>query len=174
MLGHHNRDRRQLCHLMAPRTPRRHLLRLGELVPAAATGLRVVVDDLRDLIVGQQLAPRPLVTGLAAGLAPATLGQQLLRLRPGLRASLLTRLGRIRRRRLRPGTRTLPRLLLKPRQPLVQKPDLALIPDSQLKQELDARLPPRVIDRLRLCSIHVAKFAPTRSVPSDLQTVNLC
>jgi hypothetical protein len=133
MLGVDHRDRRQLRHLLATRTSRRHLLRVGELVPAAATRLRVVIDDLRDLVLGQKLAPRPLVTGLAARIAPTTLGKQLLRLRARLRASLLTRLGRIRRRRLRPGTRTFPCPLLKTRHPLVQYADLALIPDSQLK-----------------------------------------
>ncbi len=128
-----------------------------------------MIDDLLELVLGQKLAARTLVAKLAARLAPATPGKQLLRLRPRLRASLLTRLGRIRRRRLRTGTRTLPSLLLKPRHPLVQKPDLALIPGSQLKQELDARLTPSVVDRLRLGPLHTTQFATPAGVPSSEQ-----
>ena len=128
-----------------------------------------MIDDLSHLVLGQKLAPRPLVTRLAAHAAPTTtLSTQFLGLRARLRASLLTRLRRIRRRRLRPGTRTLPCPLLKTRHPLVQEDDLALIPRSQLKQKLNARHAPGVIDRLRLPPLHTTQFAvPAEVPPSD-------
>lgn len=96
MLSYHYRDRRQLCDLVAPEAPARNPLIGPELVLAAAAALGIVIDDLIDLILRRELAPRPLVAGLAARLALAAApGQQLLGLRPGLRATLLARLGPI-------------------------------------------------------------------------------
>ena len=114
MLGHDHRDRRQLRDLTPARTPRGQLLVLAELVPAAAAAVRIVVDELVDLILGRQRTAGALMPGLTPGSAPfAILSQKLLRLRPRLGSPLLTRLRRILRRRLRPSPRTLPRLLLK-------------------------------------------------------------
>jgi hypothetical protein len=55
-----------------------------------------VIDDLVDLVLGRQPAPRAPVPRLAASLALRALpAQQLLRLRTRLRTPLLPRLGRI-------------------------------------------------------------------------------
>jgi hypothetical protein len=46
-----DRDRWQLGHLVAPRTPAGHLLTTSELVPATTALLGIVVDDLLHLIL---------------------------------------------------------------------------------------------------------------------------
>jgi hypothetical protein len=173
MLDIDHRDRRQLGHLMASRTPRRRLLPVAELVPAAPARVGVVIDDLRHLILAEQLAPRPLMSGLAARLAPGTLHQQLLRLRPSLRATLLTRLWRILRRRAGARTRIYPRLLLKAAHPLLQPrvSSTQLIKRTrQLQDELDTALPPTVKDRLRLRALHNAKIRHPPSRPLVMET----
>src|SRR5712691_176929 len=112
-----------------------------------------------------------------AGLATRTAALSLLLherlcLCPRLGASLLARLGWILRGRLRARARTRARLLLQTLHPRLQARDLTLVARAQLEQKLNARLPPRPIDRLRLRPIHAALFAPAAAVPSDLQTVN--
>jgi hypothetical protein len=170
MLENDHRDRRQFGHLMATWTPRGNLLSVAELVPAAVTGIRVVIDELIDLILGQKLATRPLVPKLGARLALPVALRPRLRLRARFRAPLGTRLRRILRRRLRAVARALPRLLL-------QAPDPLLQPHPQQRQPLhrrrqlhdhpNAALTPRVIDRLRLSPLHTNKFDAPTEVPSS-------
>jgi hypothetical protein len=91
MLGPDHADRRQLCDLVAtePATPRALLHR--ELTSATTALLRIVIDDLIDLILRLELAPRTPMPGLAARLAPLTfLARQLLGLRPRFRPALLS------------------------------------------------------------------------------------
>jgi hypothetical protein len=77
---------------------------LGELAAAPATRLRVVIDDLIDLILRAQLATRPPMRRLAARLTLFALpAHQLLGLGPRLSPPLRPRLRRIARWRL--GTR---------------------------------------------------------------------
>ncbi len=71
------------------------------------------------------------------------------------------------RGRTRRIARVLAQFLLKPRHALCQPDDLALITCRQLKQKLDARPPPRVIDRFRLGALHTPKIRPPR--PRSLQ-----
>ena len=128
-----------------------------------------MIDDLIDLILGLQLAARAAMPGLAARLALAA--QQLLGLRPGLRPTLLTRLRRIRRRRLRTRARVPARLLLQPPEPLLEQ----LNRGREIKDELHARLTARVIDRLRLTTIHDCKIRCTNkeSLPHSPTTERL-
>src|ERR1017187_10519219 len=114
-----------------------------------------MVNDLLHPVLGQQPTTTARVTRLTASLTLLlpVLARQLLRFLPRLRATLLTRLRRIRRRRRGTGTRTRGRFLLQHAQPLLQ-PQL---PIHQPHQELDARLPTRVIDRLRLGPLHTDK-----------------
>jgi hypothetical protein len=155
MLDHDHADRRQLGHLVATEASTRRALIDGELVAAAATDIGIVIDDFLDPVLGRQPATRAPVPRPAARRAPRALpAQQLLRLRTRLRTPLLARPGRILRRRLRTRPRVLPRLLLQPPQ-LILEP---LHPSSQIENELDACLPPGVIDRLRFRAIHATKI----------------
>ena len=96
MLDQQHADRRQLRHLVAPEPAIRPALILAELVTTTAAAVRVVLDDLIDLILRRELTARSSMALLRARLAlGALLGQQLLRLRARLRPPLLTRLGRI-------------------------------------------------------------------------------
>jgi hypothetical protein len=105
VLDQQHADRRQLGDLVAPEPAAGPLLMLAELMPAAATRLRVVRDDLIDLILACQPTARSTMAFLPAGPAlGAVLGQQLPGLRARLSTPLLTRLRRIRRRRLRTGS----------------------------------------------------------------------
>src|SRR6266511_5266064 len=107
MLAHDHPDRRQLSQLVATRTPTGCTLLLAELVPAARAALRVVIDDLIDLILGKQLAAGPPMAGLTTRAATLSIRlHQRLRLRPRLRPALLARLRRILRGRLRAVART--------------------------------------------------------------------
>src|SRR5947199_1789174 len=100
MLDQHHTNRRQLAHLMAAKPATRPLLILGELAPTATAPLRVMRDDLVNLILRDVCASRSrmplLATSLPLGLA--TLGQKLLSLRARLRPPLLSRLRWILRR----------------------------------------------------------------------------
>jgi hypothetical protein len=90
MLGPDHADRRQLCDLVAtePAAPRALLRR--ELTSATTTLLRIVIDDLIDLILRLELAPRTTMPGLTARRSPLTFpARQLLRLRPRFRPALL-------------------------------------------------------------------------------------
>jgi hypothetical protein len=96
---------------------------------------------------------------------------ELLRLRARLRPPLRTRLRRIRGRRLRSRPRVLARLRLQPTQPLLQR----LYARSEIKNELDTRLPTSVIDRLRLRAVHDCKIRCTNreSLPKAPTTERL-
>src|SRR5450756_447804 len=107
---------------------------------------------------------------LAARPARSALHQQLLRLGPGLGATLLTCLGRIGRRRLGARARIRPRPLLQPSDPILQASDLALIARRQLKQELDARLTTSVVDGLRLSALHTPRVRRHSAQPSPTST----
>jgi hypothetical protein len=58
MLGPDHADRRQLTDLVATEPPSGLLLLGGELAAAPPARLRVVIDDLIDLILGTQIATR--------------------------------------------------------------------------------------------------------------------
>jgi hypothetical protein len=89
MLGHDHADRRQLGDLVA--TEPRPALLIIKPVPAAATRIRVVIDDLIHLIPGLLIATRTPMSGLPTSLAALTLpAHQLLRLRTRLRSPLST------------------------------------------------------------------------------------
>ena len=64
MLGHDHADRRQLAHLVATEPPARPALLFIEPMPAAAARVRVVIDDLIDLILRLELATRAPMPGL--------------------------------------------------------------------------------------------------------------
>jgi hypothetical protein len=114
-----------------------------------------MIDDLIHLILGPELPARAAMPGLTTRLALAA--QQLLRLRPGLRPTLRPRLRRIRRRRLRTRARVPTRLLLQTPQPIL----VQLNRGREIKDELHTRLTPRVINRLRLSTIHDCKIRCT-------------
>jgi hypothetical protein len=164
VLGQDHARRRQLGDLVAPEAMRRNPLPRGELVPAPAAAVGIVIDDLIDLILRRELATRAAMTAL-----PARLTQHLLGLHPRLRTALLTRRRRIRRRRLRTIARALTSLLLQLAHPLlkprVRNAQLVKRP-RQLENELHAALPARVVDRLRLAALHTPKIRPryTRSL----------
>src|ERR1035441_2896016 len=113
-----------------------------------------MVSDLLHLIFRQQLSPGATVTGLRARLAllPVLL-QQFLRFLARLRSTLLTSLRHIRRRRRGTVARTRGSFLLQHPQPLLQ----TQLPIHQPHQELNARLPTRIIDRLSLRPLHTDK-----------------
>ncbi len=156
MLSPAHADRRQLRDLMATEPPAGRALLRREPRAAAATRLRIVIDDLIDLILGPQLTTRARMPTLRARLAllPALPAHQLLRPRPRLGPPLRPRLRRIQRRRPRARAGILTRLLLQPLQTIL----VLLNPPRQLKNELDTRLTPRVIDRLRLGTLHTRKI----------------
>jgi hypothetical protein len=155
MLDHDHADRRQLSDLMTTAPATAPALILAELTAAATTRVRIVIDDLIDLVLGREPATRAAMPLLPARLALGTIpGQQLLRLRARLRTPLLTRLRRILRRRLRARARVLTGLRFQPPQPLL-KP---LHPRSEIEHELHADLPAGVIDRLSLGTIHSPKI----------------
>jgi hypothetical protein len=151
ILGPDHADRRQLCDLVATEPPARPRLLASESMSASATPVRVVIDDLIYLILRLEIATRTAMAGLPPSLAPLALpAHQLLGPRTRLRTSLRARLGRILSRRLRTRARILPRLLLQPPQPIL----VLLDPPRQLKDEIDTRLTPQVVNRLRLDTIH--------------------
>ena len=155
MLEHDHAGRRQLGHLAAAEPAPGLALVDAELVAAAATGIRVVIDDLIDLIFGLQRPTRAPMPSLTARFALGALPpQQLLRLCARLGPPLLTRLGWILRRRFRTRPRVLPHLTLQPSQPLL-KP---LNPSGEIEHELHAHIPAGVIDRLGLGTLHGAKI----------------
>ena len=130
----------------------------SELATAPAARIRIVIDDLIDLILGPQLATRTPMPRLPASLALLALpAHQLLRLRARLRPPLRPRLRRIRRRRLGTRARVLTRLRLQPLKPLL----VLLNPRGEIENELNTRLPARVIDRLRLGAVHTRKIRCT-------------
>ena len=125
--------------LVAAEPPARPALPNIEPAPAAAARLRIVIDDLIDLILRSQLTTRTPMPRLPTSLTPLALPtHQLLGLRASLRPPLRPRLGRIHRRRLRTRPRILPRLLLQPPQPI----PVLLNPTRELENELNTRLTP--------------------------------
>jgi hypothetical protein len=159
---HDHADRRQLGDLAAAEPPARTALPIIKPPPASVTRVRVVIDDLIHLVLRFEIATRTLVPGLPTLRSALALpAHQLLGLRTRLRPPLRARLGRIGRRRLGASPRILTRLLLQPPQPILVLPD----PARQLKNELDTRLTPRVVDRLRLRTIHVCKIRCTNEEP---------
>jgi hypothetical protein len=144
--------------LVATEPPLRPALPVGKRVSAPATRIRVVIDDLIDLILRLQLATRTAMPRLPTSLAPLTLPpRKLLGLRARLRPPLLTRLRRILRRRLGARARVLPSLLLEPLQSII----VLLNPDREIQNELHTRLTTRVINRLRLGALHTCKIRCT-------------
>jgi hypothetical protein len=120
MLGHDHADRRQLCDLVATEPPARPALPIIQPTSASATRIRIVINDLIDLILGLQFATRTRVPGLPTSLATLALPpHQLLGLRTSLRSPLRPRLRRIHRRRLGTRPRVLARLFLEPPQPIL-------------------------------------------------------
>ena len=100
MLGPGHADRRQLGDLVAAEPPGRPALSIIEPTPASATRIRIVINDLIDLILRAQLATRTPMPALPTSLPPLALpAHQLLGLRARLRTPLGSRLRRIRRGR---------------------------------------------------------------------------
>jgi hypothetical protein len=82
MLADQDAGRWQLRDLMTTRTPRRHLLSFAELVPAPPTALRVMIDELVDVILALERTAGTLVPRLAASATPlGVTRKQLLRFR---------------------------------------------------------------------------------------------
>ena len=172
MLGPGHAERRQLAGLVATEPPARRALPNIEPTPAPTARIWVVIDDLIDLILGPQLTTRTPMPELPTSLAPLALpAHPLLGPRTRLRPPLSARLRRILRRRLRTRARILPRLLLHPPQPIL----VLLDPARQLENELNTRLTPGVVDRLRLGTIHTCKIRCTKqeSLPQAPTTERL-
>ena len=130
-------------------------LPVGELATTPATRIRIVIDDLINLILQLQIATRARMTPLPTRLAALTLPAcKLLGPRPRLCAPLLTRLRRILRWRLGTRARVLTSLILKPLQPIL----VLRKPTREIQNELGTRLAPRVIDRFRLRAVHNRKI----------------
>jgi hypothetical protein len=139
MLDHGHANRRQLAHLAATKPTSRSTLLLLELPTAPAARIRIVINDLIDLILGPQLTPRALMSGLPTLRSPLALSaHQLHGLRPRLRSPLSARLRGIRRRRTRARARVLTCLRLQPPQPVF----MLLQPGRELEDELHTRLTP--------------------------------
>ncbi len=172
MLGPDHADRRQLSDLTATEPPPGPPLVRGELATTPAARLRIVVDDLIDLIGGTQLATRTPMPGLTASLTLLALpAHQLLGFRSCLRTPLRPGLRRIGRRRLGTRARVLTRRSLQTTQPLLQLPH----PGSEIENELDTYLSAGVIDRLRLRALHTCKIRCTKqeSLPNSPTTERL-
>jgi hypothetical protein len=95
MLGPPHADRRQLGDLAATELLAGAALLLLEPMPAPTTRLRVVIDDLIDLILGLQLTTGTPMPRLPASRSTVPFSHELLRLRAGLRPPLSTRFRRI-------------------------------------------------------------------------------
>jgi len=158
MLGPDHADRRQLADLVATEPPPRAPLPDSELASASAARIRIVIDDLIDLILGLELPTRTPMAWLPTSLTLLALAaHQLLGLRPRLRPPLRPRLRRIHRRRTRTRARVLTHPLLQPLQPIL----MLSKPIREINNELDTRLTPRVVNRLRLDTIHNRKIRCT-------------
>ena len=139
MLAPDHADRRQLSDLVAPEPQAGPALLLAEPMPASTARVRVVIDELIDLILGPQLPTGPPMPGLPTSLTlSAFSAHQFLRLRPRLRPPLRPRLRWIHRRRRRTRARVAPYLLLEPLQSIL----VLLKPPRKTKNELDTRLTP--------------------------------
>ena len=171
LLGPGHADRRQLSDLVAAEPPARRALLLAEPMPASTARVRVVIDDLIDLMLGTQLTTGTPMSELPTGLTTLPLPHQLLRLCARLRTPLRPRLRRIHRRRLGTRTRVLTRLLLKPPQPIL----VLRKPPREIETELHTRLTPCVKDRLRVGAVHACtiRCTNTESLPEAPTTERL-
>ena len=143
---------------MATEPAARPALPIIESASAIAAPLRIVIDDLVDLILRPQLTTGTLVPRLTARLTLLALpAHQLLRLRTRFRTPLRPRLRWIHRRRPRAHARVLTCLLLQSLQPIL----MLRKPVREINDELNTRLTPRVINRLRLRAIHARKIRCT-------------
>jgi hypothetical protein len=125
--------------LVATEPSLRSALPVGERVTAPATRVRVVIDDLIDLILRLQFTARTSMPRLPTSLTLAAVpAHQLLRFRARLRPPLCPRFRGIHRRRLGTRARILPRLLLKPLQSII----VLLNPGREIENELNTRLTP--------------------------------
>ena len=88
MLGPDHAHRRQFADLVAAEPSGRRALLLAEPMPASTARIRVVIDDLIDLILGTQLATGTRVPRLPTSRAALTVPHQFLRLRARLRPPL--------------------------------------------------------------------------------------
>jgi hypothetical protein len=172
VLGPDHADRRQLSDLVATEPAARPALAIIEPASTIAALLRIVIDDLIDLILRAQLTtgtPVPRLTASLALLALAT--HQLLRLRTRFRTPLRPRLRWIHRRRPGARARVLTCLLLQSLQPIL----VLLEPANQIENELNTSLTPRVINRLRIDAIHTRKIRCTKeeSLPQAPTTERL-
>ena len=153
MLGHPDRDRRQLGDLVPPRLRGVDELRLAEHVRARPAALGPMLDDLVDLLGRKQPSVLALMPGLAT--PPST--------RP-----LPARPRRRRRRILRRRQRRVPRTPVQPPlelshaslEPLIRLDQLA-----QPQQQHDSRLTITIKDRLGLSPLHTTRFAAATEVP---------
>ncbi len=172
MFAHDHADRRQLGDLVATEPPARPALPIIKPTSASATRIREVIDDLIHLILGVEFATRTPMPGLPTSLALNALSaHQFLGLRASLCTPLSARLRRIHRRRRGARARISPCLLLEPPQPIL----VLLNPARQIENDLNTRLTPRVINRLRLGTIHACKIRCTNkeSLPQAPTTERL-
>jgi hypothetical protein len=153
MLGHGQRDHRQLGNLVTLRRGCLDPLALAEGMSAADATRRPVLDHLVELLERKQPPVPAFVPGLA-GPAPA-------RRRPRPRR----RRGRILRGRQRGVTRGAAQPLLKLTDPSL-RPPVRLDQLVHPHQQCDRRLPIAVENRLRLGPLHTPEFAPPNRVPS--------
>src|SRR3990170_8701290 len=137
---------------------------LAEDVRAGPTALRPVLVGLVDPLERKQPTVPALVARLPAGPPPR---DRFPRARRGG--------GRVGRGRQRGVARAPPEALLEVGDALLQPPIVGIelveapleLPEA--KQDLNARLPPRVVDRLRLGTLHASRDSPPprRSLPHD-------
>ena len=163
MLGHGDRDRRQLLDLVAHRIADGDQLVLRELV-AAVAAIRPMINDLVDRPRRQQRPPLALMPRLAALTATR-----------GILAAPRRRTRMIDTRRLRAIARAPVQPPLKQRDPLIltrnpRRQDLNLRPQPlvlrrQRQQNLDDRLPAPLEDRLRVGALHTPYFAAPELCP---------
>src|SRR6266511_1244357 len=142
VLGHPDRDRRQLSDLVPPRLRGVDQLLPVEHTRARAAPPRPMLDDLVHPLGRKQASVPPFVTGLAAARPAGS--------RPG-------RSRRRRRRVLRRRQRRVPRAPLQPPLELCHPSLEPLVRLDQLadpNQQRDRRLPVAVEDRLRLGPLH--------------------
>lgn len=144
MLGDSDRGLGQFGDLVATDRPSRR--KPSERPAALRAALWQVLDHLGHPLDRQEPAARAGMTGLGAGLS--TRAPALMSILAGARID-----GRRKRRVIR-ATAQLPNLSLQPLDPPLQPLHLA----SQSQQNLHASTAPRVIDRLRLSTLHTETF----------------
>ncbi len=154
VLGHGDRDRRQLTHLVALRASRLDALALAEPTSAVGAACRPMLNHLTHPLQRKQPPAPALMPGLAAAPAPAR------------------RLPRPRRRRRRILGGRQRRIARAPVETPLQLGDAGLQPPIRLDQlanphqQRDRRLPITVENPLRLSPLHTPQFATPKRVPS--------